>query len=136
MKTDQEIAFNAGRVEGLVFGYMAATEDMREIATKLGVEFTPPILPADFKLNGKEVPIKHLGLDIRVHNVLRREGIETLSELAAYSEQDLRLFRGFSKLSVDEIKRKLADLGFILPSVRKEVLVKELIAQVWPDNTN
>jgi len=47
----------------------------------------------------------------RISNALRRQGIQTLAELAKYSEAELRALRNFGALSLDEVRRVIRDAG-------------------------
>ncbi|SDS26338.1 DNA-directed RNA polymerase subunit alpha [Agrococcus carbonis] len=59
-------------------------------------------------------PIEELDLSVRSYNCLKREGINTVSELVALSETQLMNIRNFGQKSVDEVKDKLAELGLSL----------------------
>jgi hypothetical protein len=58
--------------------------------------------------------IESLDLMIRTYNCLRREGVTTVSALAALTENQLLEFRNFGQNSVDDVKVKLADRGLHL----------------------
>jgi DNA-directed RNA polymerase subunit alpha len=71
--------------------------------------------PADAALAaGLAVPIEELNLTVRSYNCLRREGIHTVGELVARSEQDLRDIRNFGAKSIEEVKQKLTGMGLAL----------------------
>lgn len=59
-------------------------------------------------------PIEELDLSVRSYNCLKREGINTVSELVALSETQLMNIRNFGQKSVDEVKDKLTELGLSL----------------------
>ena len=46
--------------------------------------------------------------------VLRRAGINTVEELTQKSEEDMMKVRNLGKKSLDEVKKKLSDLGLSL----------------------
>ena len=50
----------------------------------------------------------------RSYNCLKREGIHTIGELVAHTEQDLLDIRNFGMKSIDEVKEKLQSLGLAL----------------------
>jgi DNA-directed RNA polymerase subunit alpha len=56
-------------------------------------------------------PIEDLDLTVRSYNCLKREGINTVAELIALSEDQLMNIRNFGSKSVDEVRDKLASLG-------------------------
>jgi len=60
------------------------------------------------------MPIEDLDLSVRSYNCLKREGINTVSELVALSEMQLMNIRNFGQKSVDEVKDKLVELGLSL----------------------
>ena len=57
------------------------------------------------------IPIEDLNLTQRSYNCLKREGIHTIGELVAHTEQDLLDIRNFGMKSIDEVKEKLQSLG-------------------------
>ena len=61
--------------------------------------------------NELSTPIEDLDLTVRSYNCLKREGINTVSELIALSEDQLMNIRNFGSKSVDEVREKLAGLG-------------------------
>jgi DNA-directed RNA polymerase subunit alpha len=60
------------------------------------------------------MPIEDLDLSVRSYNCLKREGINSVSELVALSETQLMNIRNFGQKSVDEVKDKLVELGLSL----------------------
>ena len=58
--------------------------------------------------------IDDLDLSVRSNNCLRRAGINTVEELTQKSEEDMMKVRNLGKKSLDEVKKKLSDLGFSL----------------------
>lgn len=61
--------------------------------------------------NELSTPIEDLDLTVRSYNCLKREGINTVSELIALSEDQLMNIRNFGSKSVDEVREKLVSLG-------------------------
>ena len=75
----------------------------------IGPSPTDAALAADLAL-----PIEDLDLTVRSYNCLKREGIHTVGELVARSEEDLLDIRNFGAKSIDEVKAKLVDMGLAL----------------------
>jgi DNA-directed RNA polymerase subunit alpha len=73
---------------------------------EIGPASTDQALAADLAL-----PVEDLDLTIRSYNCLKREGIHTVGELVARSENDLLDIRNFGAKSISEVKEKLAGLG-------------------------
>lgn len=78
-----------------------------------GVEIGPS--PVDEQLAADlALVVEDLDFSVRSYNCLKREGIHTVGELIARSEQDLLDIRNFGSKSIDEVKEKLAELGLAL----------------------
>ena len=63
--------------------------------------------------------IEELELTVRSFNCLKRAGINTVQELTERSEDEMMKVRNLGKKSLDEVKRKLAELGLSLRSSEK-----------------
>jgi len=70
----------------------------------------------DLDVNGKlrEMSIDELELSVRSFNCLKRANINTVEELVQKSEEDMMTVRNLGKKSLEEVKEKLADIGFHL----------------------
>jgi len=78
-----------------------------------GIEIGPA--PVETVLSNElSMPIEDLDLSVRSYNCLKREGINTVSELVALSETQLMNIRNFGQKSVDEVRDKLTSLGLSL----------------------
>jgi len=99
---------SAGRTLTELFGLA------RELNTAAeGVEIGPA--PVDVVLNSElSIPIEDMDLSVRSYNCLKREGINTVSELVALSEHQLMNIRNFGQKSVDEVRDKLIEMGLSL----------------------
>ncbi len=99
---------SAGRTLTELFGLA------RELNTAAeGIEIGPA--PVDQLVSSElSMPIEDLDLSVRSYNCLKREGINTVSELVALSETQLMNIRNFGQKSVDEVKDKLTELGLSL----------------------
>jgi len=58
--------------------------------------------------------VESLNLSLRSYNSLRREGINTVSDLAARTREELLAIENIGPASVEEISQKLADRGLTL----------------------
>ena len=75
-----------------------------------GIEIGPA--PVEAVLSPElAMPIEDLDLTVRSYNCLKREGINTVSELIALSEDQLMNIRNFGSKSVDEVRDKLISMG-------------------------
>lgn len=106
--TPRDAMASAGRTLTELFGLA------RELNTAAeGVEIGPA--PVDAVLNSElSIPIEDMDLSVRSYNCLKREGINTVSELVALSEHQLMNIRNFGQKSVDEVRDKLIEMGLSL----------------------
>jgi carbon monoxide dehydrogenase subunit G len=58
--------------------------------------------------------VESLNLPLRTYNSLRREGIHTVGDLTGRTPEDLLAIENIGPVSVDEIRRKLAERGLAL----------------------
>jgi uncharacterized protein len=70
--------------------------------------------PADGQEDELAKPIEGLNLSLRSYNSLRREGINTVGDLAARTREELLAIDHIGPASVEEIRQKLADQGVTL----------------------
>ena len=68
----------------------------------------------DQKEKALEMTIEELELSVRSFNCLKRANINTVEELTHKSEDDMMKVRNLGKKSLDEVKRKLEELGLSL----------------------
>ncbi|NLY54609.1 MAG: DNA-directed RNA polymerase subunit alpha [Firmicutes bacterium] len=61
-----------------------------------------------------DMTIEELDLSVRSYNCLKRAGINLVSELIEKTEEDLMKVRNLGKKSLEEVNRKLAELGLSL----------------------
>jgi DNA-directed RNA polymerase subunit alpha len=59
------------------------------------------------------IPIEELDLSVRAYNCLKANDITTVSELLDKKEDELLSLRNFGRKSLDEIKEKLVEKGFV-----------------------
>ena len=61
-----------------------------------------------------EMTIEELDLSVRSYNCLKRAGINTVQELTERSMEDMMKVRNLGKKSLEEVEKKLRDLGLSL----------------------
>jgi len=61
-----------------------------------------------------EMSIEDLELSVRSYNCLKRAGINTVAELVQKSEEDMMKVRNLGRKSLEEVKKKLEELGLSL----------------------
>ncbi|GGO66121.1 DNA-directed RNA polymerase subunit alpha [Microbacterium nanhaiense] len=99
---------SAGRTLVELFGLARELNEEAE-----GIEIGPAPV-AEVLTTELSMPIEDLDLSVRSYNCLKREGINTVSELVALSETQLMNIRNFGQKSVDEVRDKLISLGLSL----------------------
>lgn len=57
------------------------------------------------------MPIEDLDLSVRSYNCLKRAAINTVGDLIEKTEDDMMRVRNLGKKSLDEVKKKLDELG-------------------------
>lgn len=60
--------------------------------------------------------VEELELTVRSYNCLKREGVDTIGQLATMTEEELMNIRNLGMKSVDEIRSKLTEYGYELES--------------------
>lgn len=63
-----------------------------------------------------ERPVEDLELTVRSYNCLKREGVDTIGQLATMTEEELMNIRNLGMKSVDEIRSKLTEYGYSMES--------------------
>lgn len=74
--------------------------------------FTEPAEDSGSKI--LEMNIEDLDLSVRSYNCLKRAGINTVNELVQKSEEDMMKVRNLGRKSLEEVKKKLEELGLSL----------------------
>ena len=67
--------------------------------------------------NPGEMNIEDLDLSVRSFNCLKRAGINTVSDLAQKTEDEMMKVRNLGRKSLEEVKKKLADIGVSLQEI-------------------
>jgi DNA-directed RNA polymerase subunit alpha len=108
------------------FGETSLTE-IKAMLTQKGLKLgqLPPLSPPPAQTESAQTipgippelinrPVAELQLSVRSRKCLQRLGINTLGELCTRSEQELLGTRNFGQTSLNEIKRRLSELGLHL----------------------
>ena len=66
-----------------------------------------------------EMTIEDLDLSVRSYNCLKRAGINTVAELVQKSEDDMMKVRNLGRKSMEEVKKKLIELGLSLREIEE-----------------
>jgi DNA-directed RNA polymerase subunit alpha len=69
-----------------------------------------------------DTPIEELDLSVRAFNCLKANEIQTVGQLLQKKEEELLALRNFGRKSLDEIKEKLVEKGYIKPEEMGTVL--------------
>src|SRR6184192_3973546 len=104
--------------DGTIQPDQAISEAAKQFTSHLGLftRFTERIKDAD-------VPLEDLDLSVRALNCLKANEITKVGQLVALREEDLLSLRNFGRKSLDEIKEKLVQRGFLTPDELTKVLV-------------
>src|SRR6266571_2159722 len=97
---------------------------------KLFVRFNEAIILQEQERSGEktsqnrlmDTPIEELDLSVRAFNCLKANEIQTVGQLLQKREEELLALRNFGRKSLDEIKEKLVEKGFIKPEEMGTVL--------------
>jgi DNA-directed RNA polymerase subunit alpha len=90
----------------IINDHMMLFEDQSE--AELDVTFVDK--PAD-GAGPLDTPIEDLDLTVRSFNCLKRQGVNTIGQLAECTEADLLNIRNFGAKSIEEVKDKLQQMG-------------------------
>ncbi|MCL2357001.1 MAG: DNA-directed RNA polymerase subunit alpha [Defluviitaleaceae bacterium] len=67
----------------------------------------------------REMTIEELDLSVRSYNCLKRAGINTVEDLANKTEEDMMKVRNLGRKSLEEVLKKMSDLGLALQSAEE-----------------
>jgi DNA-directed RNA polymerase subunit alpha len=82
-------------------------EEEENLSADSGPAFggAPTCRPSGFD----DTPIEELELGVRSYNCLKREGVETVGDLIAKSEQELMCIPNFGRKSIEEVRERLEE---------------------------
>lgn len=99
--------------------FQTGTAASSSMVTVVGSSETAPV-EEPVQAGPGSVSIDDLDLSVRSNNCLRRAGINTVDELVQKTEEDMMKVRNLGRKSLDEVKKKLADLGLALRNSDEE----------------
>lgn len=85
-----------------------------DLSDTLGDKSTVVEKPTDQRDKVLELTIEELDLSVRSFNCLKRANINTVADLTAKTEDDMMKVRNLGRKSLEEVKKKLEDLGLSL----------------------
>lgn len=95
----------------IIIGYLKLFTDLTEKTAEPEPE---PEQHVDEKDKLLEMPIEELELSVRSYNCLKRAGINTVGDLVQRTEEDMIKVRNLGKKSLEEVEKKLKELGLSL----------------------
>ena len=82
-----------------------------ELLAMQNVPQPAPPSPEDNEKKTLDTTIEDLDLSVRSYNCLKRAGISSVGDLVARSEEDMMKVRNLGRKSLEEVKKKLEELG-------------------------
>lgn len=110
MKSDEAISLGAKILTEHLNLFIGLTDHVSNVEIMVEKE-------DDKKEKVLEMTVEELDLSVRSYNCLKRAGINTVEELNNKSEEDMMKVRNLGKKSLEEVQRKLAELGLSLKSM-------------------
>jgi DNA-directed RNA polymerase subunit alpha len=94
----------------------SSLDEVRQALYSKGLDFKGYSLEQDRKLLA---PVSELGLSVRSSRIMERLDIRTIGDLRDKTEVDIMASRNSGMTTLNEIKRKLGDLGLSLREDKK-----------------
>lgn len=107
IKVDEAISYSAKILIEHFKLFLGLTKEASEVVVMVQKE-------EDKKEKVLEMTIEELDFSVRSYNCLKRAGINTVQELAQKSLEDMMKVRNLGKKSLEEVEKKLKDLGLSL----------------------
>jgi DNA-directed RNA polymerase subunit alpha len=107
MKPDEATSLGAKILTEHLNLFIGLTEHVNDVEIMVEKE-------EDKKEKVLEMTVEELDLSVRSYNCLKRAGINTVEELTQKSEEDMMKVRNLGKKSLEEVQRKLSELGLAL----------------------
>lgn len=111
MRPDEAVS----RAAGIMIAHLKLFQNLvGSAAEDDGADSTFAEAPEDSGTKTMEMTIEDLDLSVRSYNCLKRAGINTVAELVQKTEEDMMKVRNLGRKSLDEVKKKLGELGLSL----------------------
>ncbi len=107
IKVDEAISYSSKILIEHFKLFLGLTKEASEVVVMVQKE-------EDKKEKVLEMTIEELDFSVRSYNCLKRAGINTVQELAQKSLEDMMKVRNLGKKSLEEVEKKLKDLGLSL----------------------
>lgn len=103
------------KAASILIGYLRLFQDLGT-STESILSTEDPAVDEEADPSGGvlSMTIDDLDLSVRSHNCLKRAGINTVSDIVQKTEEDMMKVRNLGRKSLEEVKKKLADLGLSL----------------------
>jgi DNA-directed RNA polymerase subunit alpha len=98
--------------------YLSFFSDLTRISK--GIAEKRPLAGLSIPTEQYNIPIDDLNLSVRTRNCLKRANITKVGELLEMSEEDLLTIRNFGQKSLQELRERLGELGFVATSSVEE----------------
>ena len=100
--------------------FQPAAETASGIVTISGGTEEAPAEEQGAQASKGSISIDDLDLSVRSNNCLRRAGINTVDELIQRTEEDMMKVRNLGRKSLEEVKKKLSEMGLSLRKSEEE----------------
>lgn len=107
MSADEAISLGAKILMEHLNLFVGLTDRVNDVEIMVEKEEEP-------KGKALEMTVEELDLSVRSYNCLKRAGINTVEELTQKTEEDMMKVRNLGKKSLEEVQKKLAELGLSL----------------------
>ena len=119
LEPDEAISMAASIMIDYLKLFQTDTDTLGAVVTIVGGN-EPVIIEEPIQSTSTSVSIDDLDLSVRSNNCLRRAGISTVDELVQKSEEDMMKVRNLGRKSLEEVKKKLTDMGLSLRNSDEE----------------
>ena len=103
------------KAAGILVMHLKLFQNMDGLPEEMEEEETSfPEEPVDDTSKVMEMTIEDLDLSVRSFNCLKRASINTVADLSAKTEEDMMKVRNLGRKSLEEVKKKLEELGLSL----------------------